>query len=306
MKIGVDLSMWNSSSNFHIAKQKGLEFAILRAGSGVTTVDPSFEKNYRGCKDANVNVGAYWYLYAVNLDGARREAKLFLERLKGKSFEYPVYLDLEDRCQNNLSRKILTEIALEFMITVESSGYYVGLYSMGSWFRDKFLQNHSYRGRTLADFDTWVAHWTYSIQRKSSFVKSSTGLWQYTDCGAFPGIGRAGKNLDLNLSFKDYPSIIGRSGLNSTKKIQVVKNKDIILVSKVESVDVSNSLAYLRKSLSQTGYVVETVSGYFDYEKYKDFKILGLGGIRQNHSYYVDEFYGGKDEDVLEQLKKKY
>ncbi len=305
MKIGVDLSMWNSSSDFNKAKRNGLDFAIIRAGSGVTLRDPSFEKNYMRCKKANIPVGAYWYLYAVDLKGARREAELFLQRLSNKSFEYPVYLDLEDKCQNKLSRKNITEIALEFMITVENKGYYVGLYSMGSWFRDKFLLNHQYKGKTIKDFDSWVAHWTYSYNKKSSFVDSSTGMWQYTDCGSFPGIGKAGKNLDLNISFKDYPTIIGKSSLNSTS-ILGSKEKEILMISKVESVDVSKSLNYLRKSFIKKGYLVETMSGYFDYGKFKNYKIVGLGGFRQNHSSYLNEFYGGNDEEVLEQLKKKY
>lgn len=304
MKLGVDLSMWNSASNFDRAKANGLDFAILRAGSGRTVKDPSFERNYKGCVDAGLAKGAYWYLYARDINGARYEAEKFLNAVSGKNFEYPLYLDLEDPSQSKLSRVTLTEIAIEFLLKVESNGHYVGLYSMGSWFRDKFLLNHKYKGKTLNDFDFWIAHWTHNRNKTSPYVNSNTGMWQYTNKGSFVGIGMAGSELDMNVCFRGYPKIIGGKSLNTTKP--ATKSKDIVIISKLRSVDVSKSIEYLRDATKNNFYLVETMSGYFDYCKFKNYKIIALGGERSSHSSYANEFYGGNDLEVLEKLKSKY
>ena len=304
MKLGVDLSMWNNPSDFKKAKLNGLDFAILRAGSGKTIKDPSFEKNYQDCVRAGLPKGAYWYLYARNINTANLEAEKFLSAVSGKSFEYPLYLDLEDPSQSKLSRVALTEIAIEFLLKVEKRGYYVGLYSMGSWFTDKFLLNHRYKGKTLNDFDFWVAHWTHNRNKSSRYINSNTGMWQYTNKGKFEGIGMAGRELDMNICFRNYPEIIEQNNLNSLNN---TKNpKEIVIVSKLNYVDVSKSIAYLRNTTKDKFYIAETLSGYFDYSKYKNHKIIGLGGNKNNHSSYLTEFYGGNDSEVLEKLKIKY
>ncbi|MDO5017719.1 MAG: GH25 family lysozyme [Lagierella massiliensis] len=309
MKIGVDLSMWNSVSNFKKAKAYGLDFVILRSGSGKTNLDPSFESSYKEAKKAGIPVGSYWYLYAKNKNESLNEAKLFLNNVKDKYFEYPLYLDLEDPSQEKLSPIEITEIALEFLITIEEKGYYVGLYSMGSWFRNKFLLNHRYKGKCLNDFDFWVAHWTHNKNRVSSYVNSKTGMWQYTNMGNYAGIGKAGKGLDMNVAYKDYPKIIRNKNLNMPYKANLNPNlnkRNIILISKVPNVIVDKSVFFLRNLLKKDFYIVETMSGYFDYFPFRGFEIIGLGGKRKNHSSYLSKFYGGSDLEVLNQLKKDF
>ena len=218
MKIGVDLSAWNSGSDFVKAKKEGLSFVILKAGSGFTYTDPKFEATYKAVKSAGIPVGAYWYLYAMNVVQAEREADLFLQRLKGKTFEYPVWLDFEDSTQAKLSSTLKAQMALAFMTKIEKAGYYTGLYSMGSWLRNTFDKNVKVGGRTIASFDEWTAHWTYDKNKKGSTVPAAAGIWQYSDKGSFTGIGKAGTGLDLNVAYKDYPSIMNKNGLNGFSK----------------------------------------------------------------------------------------
>ena len=221
--IGVDLSQWNSTSDFKKAKANGLKFAILRAGSGVTYIDSKFESSYKNAKAAGLPVGAYWYLYAMNIAQAEREADLFIARCKGKTFEYPVWLDFEDKTQNVLSKTVKTQMAIAFMVKLEQAGYFTGLYTMGSWFARDFNFDYRYKNKTLRDFDKWVAHWTYSTSNKSKYVDSVTGIWQYSDQGKFPGVGNAGGNaLDFNVAFKDYPAIMKKVGLNGFAKTKPV------------------------------------------------------------------------------------
>ena len=130
-------------------------------------------------------------------------------------------------------------MALAFMTKVEKAGYYVGLYSMGSWLRNSFDRNLKYNGKCIADYDEWTAHWTHNPNKKGSTVPSWAGIWQYTDVGSFTGLGKAGgSGLDLNVSYKDYPGIMKSVGLNGfakdkpvapaveEKSVQVIPNTD--------------------------------------------------------------------------------
>ncbi len=40
------------------------------------------------------------------------------------------------------------------------------------------------------------------------------GIWQYSSTGTLPGIGT---NVDLDIAYKNYPSIIRRAGLNNLR-----------------------------------------------------------------------------------------
>ena len=302
-KIGVDLSNWNSVSNIGKAKENGLGFVILKAGSGVTPVDGKFNNVYEQCKKCNMPVGAYWYLYAKTTTGAIKEADMFLNAVKGKGFEYPLWLDFEDSSQNNIDKLKKTEMAIEFMDKIEKQGYYVGLYTMGSWFNKEFDYNHGYKGRKLKEFDKWVAHWTYSTNKKSQYVDGGTGIWQYSNKGDYVGIGKAGTGLDMNISYRDYPKIIKERKLNGFDKINVNIKKEIVIISKIESMNVEESIKELRNRLKEKYYVVETVSGNFDYSKIKDDIIIGVGGSIGNHSSYITHFIGGNESEIMSKIK---
>lgn len=153
-RLGVDISKYNGRCNMDLAKESGLSFVILKAGSGYSGEDPYWVRNYNACKKAGLGVGAYWYCYATNVDEALREADMFIHSLEGMEFDYPVYLDMEDKCQSRLGNDLRTRIAYAFMKRVESSGYYVGLYTMKSWLDNSFDMER------LKEFDLWVARWS--------------------------------------------------------------------------------------------------------------------------------------------------
>ena len=302
-KIGVDLSNWNSLSDIKKAKENGLDFVILKAGSGVTELDGKFNNIYEQCKKYNMPVGAYWYLYARTAEGAIREADMFLNAVKGKVFDYPLWLDFEDASQNNISKIKKTEMALSFMDRVEKQGYYIGMYTMGSWFSKEFDYNYKYKGRKLSEFDKWVAHWTYSINKKSSYVDGGTGMWQYSNKGEFIGIGKAGTGLDMNIAYRDYPKTIKERQLNGFKENSRIDKKEIIIISKIESMDMERIIQELRNRLKEKYYIVETVSGNFDYSIIKDNIIIGIGGSTGNHSSYITHFIGGNEKEVMDKIK---
>ena len=137
MTKGIDVSTWQGKIDWTQVKGAGIHYAILRSSFGSpdpSQVDNQFENNYKGAKAAGIPVGAYHYGYAVSEAEARQEAKFFLDTIKGKQFEYPVYYDVEDNgTMGTLSRQTLTNVIKAFCSEVEKAGYYVGVYASLSW-----------------------------------------------------------------------------------------------------------------------------------------------------------------------------
>ena len=237
---GIDVSHHNGVIDWDKVKADGIEFAILRSGFGrknVRQIDRQFEWNYRECKRVGIPVGVYHYSYAKNAVDARLEADFMLELIEGKQFEYPVIFDIEDKCQEAYSKDVLTEIAVAFCEKIEMAGYYVSIYSNADWFTNKLDL------KKLKPYDKWLAHWVKSPKWGNSFG----GLWQYTDSGRVDGIET---KVDMNISYRDYPLIIKRAGLNGYgRKFIVTAEKNGI--SSIEA-DV------LEKELYELGMTVLT------------------------------------------------
>lgn len=201
-KFGIDVSKHNGKIDWQQAKGD-INFAILRAGYGreISQKDPTFETNYKGCKDNNIPVGVYWYSYAMTADEARKEADVCLQVIKGKSFEYPVYFDIEEKKQFVLGRARCSEIAEAFLHRIESAGYWVGIYSSKSSL-EAYL-SEEIRSR----YAVWVAH--YGVKKTN--YSGVYGMWQKSSTGKIKGISG---NVDLDECYVDYPTQIRKAGLN--------------------------------------------------------------------------------------------
>lgn len=203
---GVDVSRYNAYCDFRKAKADGLDFVIIKAGSGVR-LDNKFNQYYNAAKKAGIGVGAYWYLYAKTVSGAIAEAKQFISCLRGKQFDYPVWLDFEDPSQSRMSNIERTNIAIAFLEEMERNGFFTGVYSMKSWFDNKFDMSR------IGRYDLWVARWGVNAPG------ISCGMWQYSNRGKWNGIASTGEGgVDSNIAYKDYPTIIKKNGLNGYNK----------------------------------------------------------------------------------------
>ena len=205
MKIfGIDVSKWQGDFDFEKAKDEGVKFAVLR-GAYSCGKDIKFEQYYKACKALDIPVGVYHYSMAKNVTEARTEANFLIENvLKGKQFEYPIYMDVEDKVQSALGKEKLTDIVTAFCDTVERSGYYVGIYSSTSFFKSYMNLNE------LERFDKWVAQWT-----KACTYPGDYGMWQFGgETNKIRSNKVAGVVCDQNYAMKDYPKIIKDKGLN--------------------------------------------------------------------------------------------
>ena len=209
MAQGIDVSYHQGSINWSAVKGAGIEFAIIKAGGsddGFYT-DSAFEKNYAGAKAAGMPVGAYYIVgpRCVSREDGVADAQRFIEQLKGKQFEYPVFIDLEFTAP--MDKLGATEAVCGFCETMEAAGYYCGIYASDiSGFKDRLDLLH------LTAHDKWVARYG----SKPSYVQTY-GMWQKSDSGRVAGIG---VKVDLDEAYKDYPAIIKGKGLNGYQKAE--------------------------------------------------------------------------------------
>lgn len=209
---GLDISAYQKGINFNAIKNAGVEFLIVRAGftgwgTGVSyNVDECFETFYKQAKDTGIPVGAYWYSCANTYDKGVAEANYMYDNcLKGKQFEYPIYIDVEDKRHQVGNKAGVTEAVKGFCETLENKGYYVGVYGSDiSGFKEKMNLSN------LDAYDKWVA--IYGA--KPDYVKSY-GMWQHTSKGKINGYNGY---LDANIAYKDYPTIMKNAGLNGYSK----------------------------------------------------------------------------------------
>ena len=106
---GLDISVWQRGLLLENVKKAGYDFVILRAGytgygsSRSKNKDNCFEDFYNQAKKLGLKVGAYWYSCANDSATGRAEAEyMYNNCLKGKKFEFPIYIDVENpRWQSN-------------------------------------------------------------------------------------------------------------------------------------------------------------------------------------------------------------
>lgn len=223
MKVyGLDLSTHNGGLDFQAIKNAGNDFVILRAGYGsaMTQKDTRFERYYKQAKAVGLKVGAYLYSYAMTASQGTDEAKVFYEWLKGKTFEYPVFIDMEDKDGYKKNRGMpsnatLSAICDNFCKYMESKGYYVGIYANESWFKNQ-LKEVVKSGK----YDLWVANWGTDNGTLQADKSSTYNLHQFTSMYKLDG-----KRFDRNVCYFDYPTLIKSKGFNGYKGGSVENDK---------------------------------------------------------------------------------
>ena len=204
MAKGIDVSYAQGVIDWEKVKASGLvDFAILRAGYGKETsqIDDQFSRNYTACKQLGIPVGVYWYSYATTAAEAEQEAKVCLQTIQGKQFEYPVTFDIEE--ERSLPQA--NALCQAFCSVLEAAGYYAAIYTFKSALESNFSAAIKSR------YDIFLSH--VGVQQTS--YAGAYGLWQYSWTGRIPGISG---DVDLDYAYKDYPAMIQNAGLNGFTK----------------------------------------------------------------------------------------
>ena len=197
---GIDVSVWQGPDiDFKKVKADGINFVIIRAGINTAT-DKYFESNYKKAKAAGLNVGVYWYAKALSEKASTEEAKACLKAISGKQLEYPVYYDIEQKEILAKGKNFCSSIAKNFCTLMEKNKKFCGIYASKSYFDNYFTQE------VKTKYSIWVAQY-YS---KCTYT-GAYGVWQRSSKGSVKGISG---NVDLDISYMDFPSIIKKAHLN--------------------------------------------------------------------------------------------
>ena len=198
---GVDVSHHNQTINWDAVRNSGVNFAILKIGeyresSGAVLADSKFEENYAACKARGIAVGGYFYSYAFNPTEAAHEADACTKIISGKSFEMPIFIDIEDGIvtraidQGRTSVENLTNAMITFCDIMNSRGYQSGVYSYKNFF-ETYLNTP-----VLERYNIWLAHYVSATNYAGKY-----DMWQYTSSGNIGGINGF---VDLNWCYKHY------------------------------------------------------------------------------------------------------
>ena len=203
---GIDISYHNGEIDFAKVKSQ-VDFIIMRSGYGVASVkskEVKFDIYYEEAKKNNIQVGTYWYCYAMTPEEALEEAKTFLNKVKGKKFEFPVFYDVEEKSILNQGKEIVSKIIKTFLEEVEKNGYLVGLYSSASYLEN--LVDDEIKDKYII----WVAQWGKNIDKPR--YNGKWDIWQYSSKGHIDGV--QSQNVDLDFSNKNFEEIVKEQGKN--------------------------------------------------------------------------------------------
>lgn len=243
---GIDISAHQGRVNWKkVAEWRGIhgekvDFAFLRAGYGRGNQDVSEPYIHQHIEEAaaeGIDIGLYWFCYALSEDEARQEARELISianQHKGK-ITFPLVYDLEYDSDDyavkkgrELNRRNRTDMIKAFCEECERAGYFSMFYT-----NEDYLQSKLYADELIGRYDLWQAApfargSLHSLaitgdEIVNAYVRGEANVWQYYWWGEIPGINGV---ADLNLAFRDYPKLISEIGLNYLKSDDPVIEDD--------------------------------------------------------------------------------
>lgn len=202
----LDVSKWQGSIDWDKVKASGkidgVMLRVLGSKGGKPYLDPYFARNYAECARLGLPVGGYYYTCAVTQRQTEEELAALKTALRGKTFQLPLAIDVEDPRLRSLAPAKLSALVAEAAAQLEAWGLYAMVYTYTNF------ANTALDMAAIAAYDLWIAD--YRGKRPAR----KHGMWQYTSSGKVPGISGP---VDLSVAYKDYPAIIQRKGLGKVK-----------------------------------------------------------------------------------------
>lgn len=247
---GIDVSRWNGSIDWKTVASYGMGFAIIRITEKGNIVDSTFEPNYKGCIENKIPVGVYKYSYATTIAQIEDEANVVIKTLNKRKLDYPVFLDIEDKCQENLSDSLMMKMIEAFRAIIIKAGYKFGIYCGYSWYQNQLPEG-------AKKYDCWVARYpnndTGELQERLR-VPASTGVigWQYSSKATIPGIPT---KTDRSVFYKDY----SKSSTTSTNSLKPTTTQGSDTMNKDKAID-----ALIATAQAEIGYMEKKSNAQLD------------------------------------------
>lgn len=257
---GIDVSRWNGKINWKTVADYGMGFAILRITEKGNIVDSTFEYNYKECVQNRIPVGVYKYSYATSLSQIKEEANIVINTLNKRKLEYPIFLDLEDKCQENISKNVMMQMINAFRDIVIKAGYKFGIYCGNYWYKTKLPEE-------AKKYDCWLAAYPSNDRGElQERLRPSEGIgWQYSSKATIPGINTP---VDRNVFYKDYKKENANNNNNNSKPQEGGKpmTRDQVINAMLKIAE--NEVGYLEKKTNSQLDSKTANAGYNNYTKY--------------------------------------
>lgn len=247
---GIDVSRWNGKIDWKTVANYGMGFAILRITEKGNIVDSTFESNYKDCIENKIPVGVYKYSYATTIAQIEDEANIVIKTLNKRKLDYPVFLDIEDKCQENLSDSLMMKMIEAFRAIIIKAGYKFGIYCGYSWYQYQLPEG-------AKKYDCWVARYpnndTGELQERLR-VPASSGVigWQYSSKATIPGIPT---KTDRSVFYKDY----SKSSTTSTNSPKPTTTQGSDTMNKDKAID-----ALIVTAQAEIGYMEKQSNAQLD------------------------------------------
>lgn len=167
---GIDVSKHTGKVDFKKLKEKHgkkVSFVYIKASEGRKLVDSRFEINYANARKNKIPTGAYHFFRFKG--SGEEQAENFLRCIRGKRFDLPLVLDVEEwkNYRGSTTSQIVEEIRSFVRIVEKRRGGKIVFYTNESGY-NKYIHNN---------FDRKI--WICSFNRKPE-ISGDWVLWQYS------------------------------------------------------------------------------------------------------------------------------
>lgn len=188
---GTDVSKYQRSVDWELAKKSGISFAFIKATEGGDRVDDKFADHWNGSRLAGVPRAAYHFFYFCR--PASEQAAWFIRNVPRDRSAMPPVLDMEWNPDSPTCklRPDAATVRSEMRVFLQAVEKYYGkkpiIYTSIDFFEDNGLS-------AFRDYPYWLRSVAgHPTERYGSHPFS---FWQYTGTGVIPGIKG---NSDINV-----------------------------------------------------------------------------------------------------------
>ena len=185
---GIDVSHhqgridWSQVASSNAESDCPVKFVIIKATEGGTFVDPDFETNLKGAREAGFVCGVYHFFNPSTPAG--KQADFYINNVKLNKGDFAPVVDVE---RTGRSDKELQDGLSEFLSIIEKHYGVKPIIYASAKFRKRHLDSDRFNY-----YPVWIAH--YYVVRPDSDVKWR--IWQFTDRARVNGIA---EYTDLNV-----------------------------------------------------------------------------------------------------------
>lgn len=192
---GVDVSVYEPRVDWLALRAQGFKFALIRATSSLTYVDPKFAEHWAGAREAGILRGAYHYLFGGQ--DAKKQAESFIATVGADKGELPPIVDLEDAYNENVSNSKLVSTCKAFIDIIEQAfGRTPMVYSRRTYLEPRVSINRKAPDWAM-NYELWIAQYPFEfspdrmpnvnmpIQPKGW---KDWKFWQYSEAAIVAGV----------------------------------------------------------------------------------------------------------------------